>query len=154
MHVRSKPFTSASYGNARDTAQLTVGIGVVLRYAGVIFGALMVNGALAVAPIVIVLLPSPLRFEYLAMVVAATIITAGAGVMVMLGGLFWGTLVIAFGEVLATNIDTALQIAVLPSDSREGVLQTQSSDSFRSPRPPVGGHVGGHYVPAEAAAMP
>jgi hypothetical protein len=144
MHIRSKSFNSAPYGNARDTAQLTVGIGVVLRYAGVIFGALMINGAFAVAPIVIALLPTPLRLEYLAMVVAAAVIIISAGFVVVAAGFFFGTFVIAFGEVLATNIDTALQTAVQPGDSRESVLQAQSSDSFRS-QPP---HISGHYVPA------
>lgn len=141
MQIQRQSSATAPYSDAGSTARLTIEIGIVTRYVGVILGALMINGALATAPIAILLIPSPMRVEYVAMVMAAVTFIVGAGFSVAAAGLYLGTLVVAFGELLTTNIDTALQ-AVLHGDSRESGRQARSADSFHlQPQ-----HSGDQYV--------
>jgi hypothetical protein len=141
MQIHRQSPAKAPYSDAGGTAQLTIEIGIVTRYAGVILGALMINGVLATAPLAILLFPSPVRVEYVAMVMAAATFIVGAGFSVAAAGLYFGTLVVAFGELLTTSIDTALQ-AGLHGDGREGGRQAWSADSIHlQPQ-----HSGEHHV--------
>jgi hypothetical protein len=129
MQIQRQSPATAPSSDARDTARLTIGIGIATRYAGVIIGALMINGALAAAPIAIFFIP--FRIEYVALVMAAATLIVAAGFSVALAGLYLGTLVMAFGEILATGIDTALQASVLPDESQEAERQARSVASLR-----------------------
>lgn len=130
MQIQRQSPATAPYSDARGTARLTIGIGIATRYAGVIVGALMINGALAAAPIAIFLIPFPMRVEHVTMVVAAATLIVAAGFSVAAACLYLGTLVVAFGELLTTSIDTALQTSVLHGDSQETGRQARSADSF------------------------
>ena len=141
MQIQRQSPARASYSDAGGTARLTTEIGIVTRYLGVILGALMINGVLVAAPIAILLIPSPVRVEYIAIVMAAVTLTVGAGFCVAAAGLYLGTLVMGFGELLTTSIDTALQTAV-HGDGREAGRQVRSAD-FIHLQPQ---HSSDHYV--------
>ncbi len=141
MQIQRQSPATAPYSDAGSTARLTIEIGIVTRYIGVILGALLINAALAAAPIAILFIPVPVQAEYVAMVMAAVTFIIGAGFSVAAVGLYLGTLVVAFGELLAASINTALQ-AVPRGDSQDTRPQARSADSFHlQPQ-----HSSEHYV--------
>jgi hypothetical protein len=126
---------ATSYSDARSVARLTIGIGNFTRFAGLIIGALMINGGLAAGPVVLLVIPPPLRLNYLAAVAGGAAIIVVGGACLALASLFVGTLTMALGHVLAAGIDTAsYATTVSRNDDRS---RQPEDDACRST--PVGG---------------